>query len=277
MRPVSVAELAREPVGRFVSGRTFVHFCYADWLWGVLLWGRPNEQDAWTLGRSLVLELPAGVPPHASIVDASRLGGADADAFQLLSAYVLQHHEVLGRQVTRLALVRPEGLPGAVVAGFYDVLPRPYPVETFASSREALEWLVATVDGAAIEPIEAALAEMYQGSVGVAPIVRALRDVFLNPGGLGEADVAGAARALGVSERTLQRRLAEAGTSFQEELATVRLEEARRRMLDTDASLTTIALDVGCASLSHFSALFRKTAGESPSAWRARHRRRDSD
>jgi AraC-like DNA-binding protein len=81
-----------------------------------------------------------------------------------------------------------------------------------------------------------------------------------------------AAHALRVSLRTLQRRLSEADTTFHEELAGARLAAAQRLMLDSDAALTTIALEVGCASLQHFSALFRRLAGQSPSAWRQSQR-----
>ena len=42
-------------------------------------------------------------------------------------------------------------------------------------------------------------------------------------------------------------------------------------LVDGNAPLTAIAFDVGCASLQHFSALFRRRTQESPSAFRARH------
>jgi AraC-like DNA-binding protein len=70
----------------------------------------------------------------------------------------------------------------------------------------------------------------------------------------------------------LQRRLAERDTTFQRELAHARVDAAKKLLIDTDASLTEIAFDVGCASLPTFSALFRKIVGESPSQWRARER-----
>ena len=35
-----------------------------------------------------------------------------------------------------------------------------------------------------------------------------------------------------------------------------------------------VAAEVGCASLQHFSALFRKQTGDTPSAWRERNRLR---
>jgi AraC-like DNA-binding protein len=75
-----------------------------------------------------------------------------------------------------------------------------------------------------------------------------------------------------VSERTLQRKLGELGTTFQHELSEARVRVAKRLLIDSEAPVTNIALDVGCASLQHFSALFRKHEGESPSTFRKRRR-----
>ena len=36
-------EFARDPVGRFVAGERYVHFCVSDTLWGLMLWGRPTD------------------------------------------------------------------------------------------------------------------------------------------------------------------------------------------------------------------------------------------
>ncbi|MBZ0237586.1 MAG: helix-turn-helix domain-containing protein, partial [Deltaproteobacteria bacterium] len=67
----------------------------------------------------------------------------------------------------------------------------------------------------------------------------------------------------------LQRHLRAAGTAFQRELDAARVRVAQRLLETSRASLTEIALDVGCASPQHFSALFRRVAGQPPSAWRA--------
>ncbi len=77
-----------------------------------------------------------------------------------------------------------------------------------------------------------------------------------------------AARALGQAPRSLQRHLRDAGTSFQRELDAARVRVAQRLLETSRASLTEIALDVGCASPQHFSALFRRVTGQTPSAWR---------
>src|ERR1041384_6999543 len=72
-----------------------------------------------------------------------------------------------------------------------------------------------------------------------------------------DATLASAARALARSRRSLQRDLHRAGTSFRTELLEARVRHAKRLLIHTEASLTEIAHDVGCASLQHFSLMFR--------------------
>jgi AraC family transcriptional regulator len=81
-----------------------------------------------------------------------------------------------------------------------------------------------------------------------------------------------AARRLGTSPRTLQRVLRTLGTSFRAELAHVRIERARHRLLHDDVALTAIAFDLGYASLQSFDRQFRRLMGETPSGFRRRSR-----
>ena len=272
MRLATLEELARDPVGRYVAGETFAHFCVTPALWGVLLWGRPDMEHARALGRSLVLELAPEASLHGAIVDATGIEGADGTAFTALEWYVGRHAERLREKVARLALVRPSGLEGAIVAGVFDVLDRPYPVRVFSDVEAGLAWLAEATDlGAPPARVLEVLAELRAATQDQPPIVaqlRALLDARL------DLEIGDAARALGLSERTLQRRLGEAGTSFVHERGASRVRVAQRMLRDGDAALTTVALEVGCASLQHFSALFRRVAGETPSAWREKHRPR---
>jgi AraC-like DNA-binding protein len=269
MQPATAKQFAASPVGRYVAGAGYVHFCAAAELWGVLLWGRPSLELAEALERTLTLELEPPARPHASIVDASGLTGVDVNAFGALNAYVRGNFDRLKAQVRRLALVRPSGMEGALVAGFFEVMPPPYPVSVFSERAPALEWALAdtTLDAAQWTH---SLTQLFDLGVGTAPIVRELEAYLVSD--LHAANVSDAARILGLSERTLQRRLSEAGTTFVDALSAARVRVAQRLMLDSDAALTRIALDVGCASLQHFSALFRRKVGEAPSVWRAKQK-----
>jgi len=267
LHAATIEEMAESPVGRYVAGHSFAHFCAAPALWGVLLWGRPNEDDAMQLGRSLILELKPPAEPHASIVDASRLVGGDVGAFSLLERYLSRHGERLAKQVTKLALVRPSGLEGALVAGAYEVLPRPYAVQVFGTMDVALEWLA--IEDRAATALE--MERLYEAISGTPALIGSLRSWLERH--LAGPTLADAATALALSDRSLQRKLQEHDVTFQEEVGAARVRAAQRLLEGGDAPLTTIALEVGCASPQHFSALFRRVTGESPSAWRAKSRK----
>jgi AraC-like DNA-binding protein len=272
MRGVSVEELAKDPVGAYVRGETFVHGCVHPELWFLMLWGRPTHDHAMRLYRSLKLELAAPAVPHAKLIDASRLGGGDPMSFQLLERYLTMFRAELARFVVKTAMVRPSGLSGAMVSGVYEVLPAPYPVEVFADALSGLEWLAKTVSFTP-GPLEIApaLDSLCESAESTPPVVGALAiwlDAHLSGMSLDDA-----ARALGMSDRTLQRRLGEASTTFQDQVADARIRAAQRLLRDGDAPITSIALEVGCSSSQHLGALFRKHAGMSPSEWRKQHRR----
>jgi AraC-like DNA-binding protein len=265
VRRSTLEELARDPVGRWVAGESFVHFCAAPSLWGVILWGRPDREAAARLGQSLVLELRSPARPHVSLVDASRLEGGDPAAFGATDRYLARHQKQLASFVKKLALIRPRGLHGALVAGAFEVLPRPYPVSVFDELDRAFAWLGREHDWPPAEFI----ADLFGEASGVSPVVGALR-AFLDANL--HATIAEATSALHLSPRTLQRKLGEAQTTFQDELAEARVRAAKRLLLEGDAPVTAIAFDVGCASLQHFSALFRKRTKMSPSHFRKQHR-----
>ena len=259
----SVDAFMAAPTGRFLLGQSWLYWCARPALYGITLWGRPSEDGITTLTRALTIELAPGVRPHASLIDARRLEGVDAGAFTALSTYVETHHAALSEQVTQLALVKPGGFAGAIASGFYEVLDAPYPVRLFDGTAEACRWLT----GSPEEVVRGALESAYEAVAGVPPVVAQVRTIA--SAGLTQVDVHHTARVLGVSERTLQRRLKAAKTTFQQELTHARIAEARRRMLDSDAPLTQIALDVGFGSLQHFSGHFSRLVGCSPSTWRS--------
>lgn len=79
-----------------------------------------------------------------------------------------------------------------------------------------------------------------------------------------------AASELGMSGRTLRRKLAEEGTSYQQELDAVREKLTREYFARGGSSVTEVALMLGFADVSAFSKAFRRWTGVSPSAFLAR-------
>ena len=249
------------PLGRWFAGKGFVYWCATEELFGLSLWGHPSQADVELLSRALVVELEPRIRPHCSLVDTALLEAVDPQAFEVLQRYVAKHHAVLKSKVTRLALVRPAGLVGAVVAGFYQVLDSPYPTQVFGELEPALTWLEAYA------ALASTVLQLRGELSGVSPLLTELRGVLqelCSNAGLGDV-----ARRLSLSQRTLQRRLGELKTSFMQELTRHRMQTAQRLMLESQAPLTAIALDSGFATLAHFSAAFRRETGQSPTEWRA--------
>jgi AraC-like DNA-binding protein len=80
------------------------------------------------------------------------------------------------------------------------------------------------------------------------------------------------ARLLGMSERTLQRRLGESGSSFTALLEDFRRAEAMRLLADTDVALAEVAARLGYAEQTSFTRAFRRWSDTTPAAWRAARR-----
>ena len=76
------------------------------------------------------------------------------------------------------------------------------------------------------------------------------------------------AASLGMSERTLQRRLQSEGSSFRQVLERLRASLAVNYMREPQFRLTDVAEMLGYAELSVFSRGFKRWYGITPQAWR---------
>ncbi len=84
----------------------------------------------------------------------------------------------------------------------------------------------------------------------------------------GECSESRVAELLLLNKRTLQRRLQDENTSFNELLRSIRLDLARQYLRETRISLTTLASYLGYSELSAFSRFFKLQEGCSPSEYR---------
>lgn len=82
----------------------------------------------------------------------------------------------------------------------------------------------------------------------------------------------GTARELGVSVRSLQRRLAEMGTNYSEIVAEVRLDTACHLLAESSERISQIALRLGYAGPSSFSRTFMRMTKTQPAAYRRQYR-----
>jgi AraC-like DNA-binding protein len=88
----------------------------------------------------------------------------------------------------------------------------------------------------------------------------------------GDTRIERVARDLGTSRRTLQRRLASAGVSYQDLLDETRREAAERYLTESSLSIAELAYLLGYSEPSAFHRAFKRWFGRSPQAFRERLR-----
>ncbi|NOU26973.1 MAG: helix-turn-helix transcriptional regulator [Polyangiaceae bacterium] len=77
-----------------------------------------------------------------------------------------------------------------------------------------------------------------------------------------------AARAIGLSRRSVQRHLRIEGTSFRGVLGEVRLDRAQELLAFTDMHVAIVSKSVGLQKSDHLRVLLRQAAGMTPAEWR---------
>lgn len=190
-------------------------------------------------------------------------------------AYLLE----LGRRGTgqpitpvRLALQRPDpggdlhrvyfncpvryGAPANSVVLRSSDLDRPFP----GHNAEFLELLTPA--------LAAAVADLHAPSTVGVQVKAALKRSLAS----GRPDVAEVARSLGMSERTLQRRITEEGATFRKLLAEARRELGRQLLADSTMEIDEVAFLLGYQDTSSFYRGFRDWEGLTPTRWRELHR-----
>ncbi len=85
------------------------------------------------------------------------------------------------------------------------------------------------------------------------------------------AELARVAKRVAMSTRTLQRRLDEAGSGYQDLVDEVRAAAARALLRDRARSIIDVAFELGYADLKGFYRAFRRWTDATPAEWRARH------
>lgn len=261
MQPAaSFRAFSEQPLGHCITGDAFVYGWPTSELCVTAMWGQPKPADLELLAKLYALELAPPAMPHAAVIDTVRVESVSSQAYEVIAEYVRARRDGLAEFVTRLAIVHGEGFAGAVAAGFYETMQAPYPVQMFASVSEALAWCEGPTW------VENDLAR-WTTDADLPDLVRNLRRAI--EASLPNVEIEKAAGALGLTVRTLQRRLKEHDTTFRQQVALTQVRVAKRWLEETDESVTRIAFEVGCSTPQHLSTLFRQHAQSTPSAWRA--------
>lgn len=112
------------------------------------------------------------------------------------------------------------------------------------------------------EQLERALAEVTQPEV-----ASRVRKAIVDAEGTFR-DLSAVASALGMSERTLKRKLQGEGAAFSEILDDVRREHAETLLRDPQRSIDEVAERIGYGDTSNFTRAFRRWTGKTPAAFR---------
>jgi len=264
--PCAAAEpRAGDPMGGRLCSPTYLIWSMTDRLQGLGFWGHVERGHVARLARAL--DSQTSRCSRRWLIDLRRVRSVDPSAVEWLSNYVRSRAEQLRQQVSAQALLRPHGHVGIVVAGFCKLIEWVYPVEVFTEPEAALKWLGAPDESGVI----AAMDELLDTLSETSEVVHAFRThVSRNPA---NAKLDTVSAALGLSRRSLQRKLRAANTSFQLEQNTARMLVAKRLLCETNRTIKQVAFDVGCSSAASFSVLFRRVVGQSPSDWRAPYKR----
>lgn len=137
---------------------------------------------------------------------------------------------------------------------------------------ESLELPLATADPHLHRTLSLLAAQLGLGD-GISDIELAVRSRLRDLMRQGHLDAGHVARSLGLSERTLHRRLGESGQRYQQVVDAFRAAEAERLLLKGNHTLAQIALLLGFADQTAWNRAFRRQKGMSPTEWTTRRRR----
>jgi len=253
----TVEDYLKDSTESYFIDREFCAF-HTGSLFGVVAWGRPALAGAQRVVHARTPEL-ADPGPHSLVIDYRLVEVIDVEAFRCLAEWVGTHRDTLTKNTAKVALILPnEPFAHATVAGFYNVVKSPYPSQLCTTIDEAEAWLGV--------PTIAPVTEVCEASSAGHSTTTALVSVLERTPGLAVDE---AARALGLTGRTLQRRLQAESTTFLAESRKVTVRKAKHLLTTTDDKVADIARAVGCATAQHFTELFRTETGVPPAQWRA--------
>lgn len=143
--------------------------------------------------------------------------------------------------------------------------------DAFVVDREAFE-LPSVHANAEIGALHEAIAHRRLEGLGDSGLVRQVEALLLQRPEEGRASVTKIARQLAMSPRTLQRRLAEEGTTFEKVREGLRRDLAIQRLVHTDDSIGEVAYVTGFSEPSAFIRQFKAWTQMTPAEYRRAHR-----
>jgi AraC-like DNA-binding protein len=268
-RARSADAFVRAPVGRWIlASPTTLVFAASPELVGCFAWGRPAREDIeGMLAMFLALRSATVARSFDVVLDGSGIEGVDPAALACLLGWLTSHRAELVDRIRVQYGVIHDGMIGVLLAGILPVLGETHAFRVVRDPGEAFRAL--STDGDAIFRELEALVTHARSTV---PELRALRELLRSSAsGSRGATIERAATTLGVSVRSLQRGLAESGTTFRDEVRDARFEEVQALLVGSDDKVATIARRAGISE-NALTQLVREKSGVTPAELRKRHR-----
>jgi AraC-like DNA-binding protein len=208
---------------------------------------------------------------HAVRVRAPRPMPAQALEFTLAAVFSRLRYVSGGSFAPRmLGLPVPRPASDTVRKRLYGLSPvYQHPCAEMLIDRQSWQMPTRSADAFLHDTLKALAGKLHLARPGDSSVERALRARLRDALAQGRADAARMAVLLGVSERTLQRRLTELGRSFSDVVEDFRREEAARLLARPGMHLVEVAGRLGYAEQTSFTRAFRRWTGTTPGAWRA--------
>lgn len=267
-RARSPSSFVDDPIDRWVvAGKTLI-WCRHPALAGGIAWGRATPDE--TRETTRVFEGLFG-PKMAEkvdlVLDARLIDAVDAEALAVLLAWLVDKREAITGRVRAQIGVIPEGMLGVTLAGILPAIGKEFhPVTIERDARAALEKMTSPEEA---EDVSRVLDEALAEAMSASPMLRRLRALARER--CADLSLEEAARALGVSTRTLQRSLRAEDKTFQDELKAARLARAKELLETSDEKIASIASRVG-VSEGTLTELVRAGFGVTPAELRRRAR-----
>lgn len=148
------------------------------------------------------------------------------------------------------------------------------PENKFSMPRSALQQPLLTSNRNAHAALIATLEQQLQSHTQHKPLTQRVRNLLIQAFTSGTLPGAAAiAHELGLSTRTLSRRLGDEGTHLPTLTEAVRMERAELLLVGSDTPIAKIARELGYAETAAFSRAFKRYSGKSPSEMRGAKRR----
>jgi AraC-like DNA-binding protein len=260
------ASFVGAPIGKWRRAGCSVVWCHAPTLTGCITWGRQTADET-----RAVMHLFEGfarlAPQFDVILDGSSIDKVEPGSILVFADWMRRNLSLLRRRVRRHVGVNAPGVNAFLFAGILPLIGGGWPLTRVIERREAFRLLLP----AGADELCAELESIMNQVRGMPPVLSRLRDLLAR--NHGQLSAAEAARALGLSLRSLQRELSQAGYSYRDEQHAAQFRRAEE-LLYEESKVSAVAARLGISERA-LTALVRSKSGLTPAELRQRLRQGD--